>query len=123
MTDIIPGTMAYKAEVLRAGKLVARVNGRCVRTMDDLHRALENPEMRGQTPFLSVETRKRQRVVFRVEDVLAEQDDKTRGPNPLWPAPLEENLVPVRRLLEGAARAAAGARARAPLSRRAGGPS
>ena len=103
MTDIIPGTMAYKAEVLRPGKLIDKVNGKCVRTMRGLYGALAKPERKGDTAFLSVEMRKHQRVVFKVDDVLSEQEEKTRGPHPLWPDNMEENLRPVQLLRRGAA--------------------
>lgn len=101
ITDVIPGTMAYKSEVLRPGKLVERVNGARVRTMAQLSDALQQAEVRRGTPYLSVETRKRQRLVLRVADVLKEQNEKTRGPNPLWPAALPENTDAVARLIRG----------------------
>ena len=100
ITDIIPGTMAYKAEVLRpaswwrASTAVRAHHGRPAPRSGGAEDARPDALPR-------VETRKHRRVVFRVEDVLDEQDRKTRGPNPLWPTALEENTGPVQRLLEG----------------------
>ena len=104
MTDIIPGTMAYKSEVMRPGKLVSRVNGKCVRTMADLYAALSEPEIRHGAAFLTVQMQKQKRVVFEVEEVLREQEEKTRGPHPLWPLNLTENIKPVALLRDGLAR-------------------
>ena len=91
LTDVIPGTMAYKAEVLRPGKLVKRVNGRCVSTMEELRAALQRPVRKHGGWYFTLQTHKNRRIVFPLQDVIDEQIEKTRGPHALWPDNLAQN--------------------------------
>ena len=100
LTDVIPGTMAYKAEVLRPGKLVKRVNGIDVSTMEDLRRALLRPVYKKGGWFFTMQTHKNRRVVFPLPDIIDEQMSKTRGPHALWPADLPQNTGVFHDMLE-----------------------
>ena len=99
LTDVIPGTMAYKAEVLRPGKLVKRVNGHPVSTMEELRAALRRPVRRRGGWYFTLQTHKNRRVVFPLPDIIDEQVAKTRGPHALWPADLPQNTGVFRDML------------------------
>lgn len=92
LTDVIPGTMAYKAEVLRPGKLVKKVNGHPVSTMNDLREALQSPVKKNGEWYFTLQTHKNRSIVFPLKDVIDEQIAKTQGPHALWPNDLPQNI-------------------------------
>lgn len=83
VTDLIPGTHAYKADNIRPGKLVHRVNGRRTRSLEDLLVALSQPLFNAQgEPFMVVQTTRGRQLTLSLVDVLQEQKEKC---GKLWP--------------------------------------
>lgn len=93
VTEVIHGTLAAKAAVMRPGMRLDKVNGRPVRTLDEYRQALMQPE-RGESgePFLTFHATRHSlshHLVLPYKDVIMEHCNQ-RGK--LWPA--EADLLP-----------------------------
>jgi S1-C subfamily serine protease len=94
ITEVIPGTLAYKAEVVRPGMRVDSVNGSTVTTLDEYRSALQQPVITADEPFLIfLATRhslsRKNELVLPYRSVLEEHCAK-RGK--LWPT--DADMVP-----------------------------
>ena len=74
ISKVLPGSDAFKQEVLSDGDIVTKVNDRAVSTMDDLREALLSPIRRGTIYYMTVETEDNQIAVMDLEKLIAHED-------------------------------------------------
>ena len=99
VTEVVHGTMAYKASVMRPGMRIDKVNGMKVRTVDDYRKALLQPE-RGESgePFLTFHATRHSlshHLVLPYKDVIMEHCMQ-RGK--LWPVEADMFPCPLQKL-------------------------